>query len=57
MQVLKGIDGIAFVELTHRDVVRHQIVQSIINAYEKFEKSSKREVKTRRLAGSYRRRQ
>ncbi|MBI4430126.1 MAG: PhoH family protein [Candidatus Omnitrophica bacterium] len=34
--ILKGIRGIKFSYLTHQDVVRHKLVQSIINAYEKF---------------------
>src|SRR6516165_2911183 len=33
-EVLGGIDGIAFVRLTGRDVVRHRIVQDIVDAYE-----------------------
>lgn len=32
--VLQGIDGIAFVEFSGRDVVRHELVQQIIKAYE-----------------------
>jgi phosphate starvation-inducible PhoH-like protein len=32
--ILSGIDGLAFVRLTSRDVVRHRIVQDIVNAYE-----------------------
>jgi len=35
-QVLKGIDGIDFVRLTDRDVVRHRLVREIINAYSSF---------------------
>jgi len=35
MRVLKNIDGIEFVMLTYKDVVRHPLVQKIINAYEK----------------------
>lgn len=31
--ILGGIDGIAFVRLSSRDVVRHRIVQAIVNAY------------------------
>lgn len=34
--VLKGIDGIDFVYLTDRDVVRHRLVREIINAYAAF---------------------
>jgi len=37
LKILKGIDGIAFVEFKKEDVVRHPIVQKIIQAYEKFE--------------------
>ena len=33
--VLSDIDGIAFVRLTNRDVVRHRIVQDIVDAYER----------------------
>lgn len=32
--VLSQVDGIAFVHLTHHDVVRHALVQKIIQAYE-----------------------
>jgi phosphate starvation-inducible protein PhoH and related proteins len=32
-QVLTGIEGLAFVHLGSRDVVRHRIVQDIVNAY------------------------
>jgi len=33
--LLGGIDGLAFVRLTSQDVVRHRIVQDIVNAYER----------------------
>jgi phosphate starvation-inducible PhoH-like protein len=33
--ILSGIEGLAFVRLTNRDVVRHRIVQDIVNAYER----------------------
>jgi len=36
-EVLKGIKGIGFVELTEKDVVRHDIVKEIIKAYERWE--------------------
>ncbi|MCR4764386.1 MAG: PhoH family protein [Lachnospiraceae bacterium] len=35
--VLKGIEDIAFCELTGRDVVRHPLVQKIVRAYENYE--------------------
>ena len=34
-QVLTGIDGLAFIRLSAKDVVRHKIVQDIVNAYER----------------------
>ena len=37
-EVLKKIEGIAFCTLTSRDVVRHPLVQQIVEAYEKYEK-------------------
>jgi phosphate starvation-inducible PhoH-like protein len=33
--VLTGIEGVAFVHLSSRDVVRHRIVQDIVDAYER----------------------
>jgi len=36
-KVLKGIDDIAFCELTSKDVVRHPLVQRIVKAYETYE--------------------
>ncbi len=35
MRILKNIEGIEFIHLTYKDVVRHPLVQKIINAYEK----------------------
>jgi phosphate starvation-inducible PhoH-like protein len=37
MEILEGIEGIAFVYFTKQDVVRHPIVQRIIEAYERKE--------------------
>ncbi len=34
--ILKGIDGVAFVYLDRNDVVRHRLVKDIIDAYEKY---------------------
>lgn len=38
VRVLRNIDGIAFANLTSADVVRHPLVQKIVNAYERDEK-------------------
>ena len=37
MEVLRGVEGISIVELTARDVVRHELVQKIVRAYEAYE--------------------
>ena len=37
LKVLKGIDDIAFCELTGKDVVRHPLVQKIVMAYDAYE--------------------
>jgi phosphate starvation-inducible protein PhoH and related proteins len=34
-EILAGIDGIAFVQFTHKDVVRHKLVQRIVEAYKR----------------------
>ncbi len=36
-QILQNIDGIAFVFFTKIDVVRHQLVQKVVEAYEKYD--------------------
>ena len=43
MFILKNVEGNAFSELTSEDVVRHPLVQRIVNAYEKDEERKKRE--------------
>ncbi len=35
-RILKNVDGVAFVYLEKKDVVRHRLVKDIINAYEEF---------------------
>lgn len=40
VRVLKRVEGIAFCELTSRDVVRHPLVQKIVEAYEGYEKKA-----------------
>lgn len=38
LQVLKKVEGIAVCQLTSKDVVRHPLVQKIVQAYEVYEK-------------------
>ncbi len=40
-QILEGIKGIEFIYLGKQDVVRHQLVQRIIEAYDRFENRKK----------------
>ena len=35
-EILSGIEGISFCRLGGRDVVRHKIVQEIVEAYDRF---------------------
>jgi phosphate starvation-inducible PhoH-like protein len=39
-EILVGIKGIDFIDLTHADVVRHEIVQKVVQAYERYEQPS-----------------
>ncbi len=43
VEILEGIEGISFIYFTKKDVVRHPIVQKIIDAYEKKENQNKKE--------------
>lgn len=47
MKVLRDIEGIGFAHLTSRDVVRHPLVQKIVEAYEKYEKRENDAAKNR----------
>lgn len=40
-QLLSGIDDIAVVRLSNRDVVRHKLVRDIVKAFDKYEESRK----------------
>ncbi len=37
IEILKGVEGIGFMQFTKEDVVRHPLVQSIIDAYERLQ--------------------
>jgi phosphate starvation-inducible PhoH-like protein len=36
VEVLRGVEGISFVQFDERDVVRHNLVQRIVKAYERY---------------------
>lgn len=42
MAVLKGVEDVAICKFSEKDVVRHQLVQRIIHAYEKYETNRER---------------
>ena len=48
LKVLKDIDDISICHLTSLDVVRHPLVQKIVNAYEKYEDKMSRQAKPRK---------
>lgn len=41
MKILKGVKGISFIELNKKDIVRHELVTRIVEAYEKYEEKKK----------------
>ena len=55
MRVLEGVKDIAICKLTSADVVRHALVQEIVNAYERADKTDKMKKPDNRLHGQYKR--
>ena len=55
VRVLDGVKDIAICRLTSADVVRHALVQQIINAYEKAEKKPEPKKPSHPLGGKYKR--
>ena len=51
IRVLDGVEGISIVRLTHKDVVRHELVQRIIQAYERDEKQREERKRDRSIDG------
>ncbi len=43
IRILKGIQGIGKVEFNKKDIVRHKLVQRIVEAYEKYDEKQKNE--------------
>ena len=43
IRILKGVEGISFVELNTKDIVRHKLVTRIVNAYEAYDKQKSEE--------------
>ncbi len=47
LRILKGVEGISVIELTKKDIVRHQLVTRIVNAYEAYDKRQEEEHRKR----------
>ena len=43
LRILKNVDDIEICKFTQKDVVRHRLVQEIINAYEKYESEERKQ--------------
>lgn len=56
IRVLENVKDIAICKLTAADVVRHALVQQIINAYEKAEKKLEQTKQPTNYKGSYQKR-
>lgn len=44
LEILSDIEGIVVVKLGNKDIVRHKLVTKIVNAYDKFDKNSKKQI-------------
>jgi len=55
LRVLEGVNDIAICKLTSADVVRHSLVQEIINAYEKADKKKEVTKPAQNFSGKYQR--
>ncbi len=55
IRVLQGVNDIAICKLTSADVVRHALVQEIINAYERAARKNEIHKPTRQFQGHYQR--
>ena len=41
-KILKNVESVAFMELTSEDVIRHEVVRRIINAFDAFQNKEAR---------------
>lgn len=48
LRILKGIEGIAFIELNKKDIVRHKLVTRIVEAYDSYEKKKSEDRKNQK---------
>ena len=43
MEILRGVGGIGIVEFDKRDIVRHQLVKYIVDAFDKYAGDTRKE--------------
>ena len=48
MQILNKVNGIGKIEFNKKDIVRHKLVQRIVEAYDKFDDKKKKEARENR---------
>ncbi|MDR1774430.1 MAG: PhoH family protein [Clostridioides sp.] len=53
VHILKGVKGIGQIMLTNKDVVRHELVQRIIKAYEKFNNKEEEKKEQKKQKGKF----
>ena len=41
LQIFKKVEGFAFIEFTHHDVVRHRLVQEVVDRYGRWEEKNR----------------
>lgn len=52
LRVLREVNGIGKVEFTKKDIIRHQLVQRIVEAYEAYDKETESQHKTEAIANT-----
>lgn len=52
LRILRGVKGIGIIEYEKKDIVRHPLVQRIVDAYEKREKEADAEMESESLSSS-----
>lgn len=45
ISILKDVEGISFINLSQKDIVRHRLVTRIVNAYEQHEQENQEEIR------------
>lgn len=51
LKILKGVQGVGLVEFGKKDIVRHALVQRIVEAYERFDSEQRSQPKPEETAG------